>query len=219
MSQQGENEENSQLEHNVTPRNDKMSQQGITLCNTKEEQNVTASNNLMLQQDVTECCNKEGQNVETSSDKMLRKSKYNNLKLNNHNQSIYQSTPLEDELIDRLNRTRESVKKNIEYEALVFDSPNDKDRLDEIVEIMTETIELNKKPININGNQYPAELVKSRFLKLDKSDIDYVLFALSKNTTKINNIRAYLLSTLYNSKNTIDNYYTAEVKSDMYGGV
>jgi hypothetical protein len=97
------------------------------------------------------------------------------------------------------------------------DQHKDISRLDEIVGIMTETVVLNKNPIVINKNCIPAELVKSRFLKLGFEDISYVLDATSKNTTKIGNIRGYLISALYNSYTCKNNYINAKVMYDLYG--
>ena len=72
--------------------------------------------------------------------------------------------------------------------------------------------------VRIAGVDKPVAVVKSQFMKLDFSHIEYVLFALHRNTTKVGNIKAYLLTTLYNAPMTISNYYSAEVNHDMYGG-
>ena len=63
----------------------------------------------------------------------------------------------------------------------------------------------------------PQQVVKSRFLKLNSSHIEYVLDAMNKNPSDIRNIRAYLLTALYNASLTIDNYYSALVNHDFYG--
>ena len=119
---------------------------------------------------------------------------------------------------DMMDRYRECIKTNIDYETLISpEYKNDKDTVDEIVELMTEMAAINKHTVRINGNDIPSEIVKSRFMKLDFLDISYVLETMSKNNKKIYNIRAYLLTALYNSKNTINNYYGAEVRHDLYG--
>lgn len=74
------------------------------------------------------------------------------------------------------------------------------------------------KTIRISGDDKPREVVKSRFMKMDSTHLDYVLECFLNNTTEIRNIRQYLLATLYNATMTIDSYYTARVKHDMYGG-
>ena len=74
-----------------------------------------------------------------------------------------------------------------------------------------------KKYVRVNGEYLPHEVVKSRFLKLNSEHIDYVLDSLNKNTTKVRNIRSYIITALYNAPSTIYGYYTALVNHDMYG--
>ena len=111
---------------------------------------------------------------------------------------------------------REYIRENIGYEALLEESPGDRERVDELVELLTETICSQKEQIRIGGNDLPRESVKSRLLKLDREHIRFVLDCLERNTTRIRNIRQYLLTTLYNAPATIDNYYTALVNHDLH---
>ena len=119
-------------------------------------------------------------------------------------------------------RKRESYRalilENIEYDVLSQNVQLDKDRLDELVELMVDTVCSNREMIRIAGDDYPAEVVKSRFLKLDSSHIEYVLDRMRENTTYVRNIKKYLLAALYNAPATIDSYYTSLVSHDMYGG-
>ena len=112
----------------------------------------------------------------------------------------------------------EIIKDNIEYEHFIKHTDIDKDRLDEIVSIMLETVCTKRKTIRIAGDDYPAELVKSKFMKLNSSHIEFVFDCMKNNTTKIRNIKQYLKAVLFNAPNTIDSYYTALVNHDMYGG-
>ena len=112
----------------------------------------------------------------------------------------------------------EIIKDNIEYEHFIKHTDIDKDRLDEIVSIMLETVCTRRKTIRIAGDDYPAELVKSKFMKLNSSHIEFVFDCMKNNTTKIRNIKQYLKAVLFNAPNTIDSYYTALVNHDMYGG-
>ncbi len=112
---------------------------------------------------------------------------------------------------------REIIKDNIEYDILIGDPKMDKDRLNEIVEIMLETVCTARKRVRIAGDDYPAELVKSKFLKLNSSHIEFVLDCMRENTTKIRNIKQYLKAVLFNAPSTIDSYYTALVNHDLYG--
>ena len=113
---------------------------------------------------------------------------------------------------------REIIKDNIEYDILIQDPKMDKDRLNEIVDLMLETVCTARKTIRIAGDDYPAELVKSKFLKLNSSHIEFVLDCMRENTTKVRNIKQYLKAVLFNAPSTIDSYYTALVNHDLYGG-
>ena len=112
---------------------------------------------------------------------------------------------------------RELIKENIDYDVLLADMPYDHDRLEEILELLVETVCTTKKYIRVAGADYPAEAVRSRLLKLDSEHIRFVFNCLKENTTKIRNIKQYLLTTLYNAPSTIGNYYSALVQHDMYG--
>ena len=113
---------------------------------------------------------------------------------------------------------REIIKDNIEYDHLIQNCKIDKDRLDEIVALMLEAVCTARKTIRIAGDDYPAELVKSKFLKLNSSHIEFVLDCMRENTTKVRNIKQYLKAVLFNAPSTIDSYYTALVDHDMAGG-
>jgi len=112
---------------------------------------------------------------------------------------------------------REIIKENIDYEYLLADMPYDHDRLEEVLELIVETVCSTKKYIRVAGTDYPAEVVRSRLLKLDMEHIRFVFDCLKQNTTKIRNIKQYLLTTLYNAPTTIGNYYSALVQHDLYG--
>ena len=112
----------------------------------------------------------------------------------------------------------EIIKENISYDLLKQDMPYDCDRLDEIVDLILETVCTRRKTIRIAGDDYPAELVKAKFMKLDSEHIRFVLDCMQKNTTKIRNIKQYLRAVLFNAPSTIDNYYTSLVAHDMASG-
>ncbi len=110
---------------------------------------------------------------------------------------------------------REIIKENIEYDFMVPEYG--KERLDETVELMLEVV-LSKRPyIRIAGDDFPKEAVKSRFLKIKAGHLKYVFDCLDKSTVKVGNIKAYLLTALYNAPATMDSYYRAEVNHDLYG--
>ena len=113
---------------------------------------------------------------------------------------------------------REIIKDNIDYDILKQDMKFDSDRLDEIVDLMLETVCTARKRVRIAGDDYPAELVKSKFMKLDGEHIRFVLDCMRENTTKIRNIKQYLKAALFNAPSTIGNYYTSLVAHDMASG-
>lgn len=112
---------------------------------------------------------------------------------------------------------REIILDNIGYEYLIQDSHIDREQLDEIAELIVDTVCSTRKTIRIAGDDYPAEAVKARFLKLDSSHVQYVMDCMRENTTYVRNIKKYLLAALYNAPGTISNYYSSLVQHDMYG--
>ena len=122
------------------------------------------------------------------------------------------------EAADAYSVYEEIIKDNIEYDHFVRYGQVDKDRLDEIVSIILETVCSKRKAIRIAGDDYPAELVKSKFMKLDGEHIRFVLDCMRENTTKIRNIKQYLKAALFNAPSTIGNYYTSLVAHDMASG-
>ena len=113
---------------------------------------------------------------------------------------------------------REIIKDNIDYDILMEGSRTDRKRLDEILDIILETVCTSRKQIRIAGDDYPAELVKAKFMKLGSSHIEFVMDCMRENTTKIRNIKQYLRAVLFNAPSTIGNYYTALVAHDMASG-
>ena len=112
---------------------------------------------------------------------------------------------------------REIILDNIGYEYLIQDSHIDREQLDEIADLIVDTVCSARKTIRIAGDDFPAEVVKSRFMKLDSSHVQYVMDCMRENTTYVRNIKKYLLAALYNAPATIGNYYSALVQHDMYG--
>ena len=103
------------------------------------------------------------------------------------------------------------------YDILTQDEKLDRDRPDELVELMVDTVCSNREMIRVAGDDYPAEVVRSRFLKLNASHIEYVLDRMRENTTYVRNIKKYLLAALYNAPVTMDSYYTSLVSHGLYG--
>ena len=116
---------------------------------------------------------------------------------------------------EQMEEYRALIRDNIQYPLLAAQDPEDTDLLDEIVELMTETVCTRRKTTRVCGSDFPAEVVKSRLLKLDAEHIRFVLKCLRENTSKIKNIKQYLLATLYNAPVTISSYYGALVNHDL----
>lgn len=114
---------------------------------------------------------------------------------------------------------REIISENIGYEILREEYRYDQDTLDEILELMVDVVCTTKDMVRISGDNKPAEVVKNRFLKLDSEHIRFVLDSLRENTTKIRNIKQYLLATLYNAPMTISNHFRSLVSHDMANGL
>ena len=118
---------------------------------------------------------------------------------------------------DSYEEVKELVYENIEYEHFKqYGKIGMRERLDEIADIIIETLCSTKDTINIAGDDYPARLVKEKMLKITSSHIEYVFDCLDKNTTYVRNIKRYLLATLFNAPSTIDSYYAALVNHDLY---
>lgn len=136
----------------------------------------------------------------------------------NNSVSKYQSINLDGmDRMDERERYREFIRDNLEIDILSQDRRFDTERVNEMVEIMLDVICSTNPTIRINGEDMPQQVVKSRFLKLNSSHIEYVLQAMEECPSDIRNIRAYLLTTLYNASLTMDNYYSALVNHDLYG--
>ena len=179
--------------------------------------NPTLENPMQLNKDIqkTDLSKKEKSNTDLS---------------NNHSIPILSPNPSplreetaeperkETEAADAYSVYEEIIKDNIEYEHFIKHTGIDRERLDEIVSLILETVCTKRKTIRIAGDDYPAELVKAKFMKLNSSHIEFVFDCMKENTTKIRNIKQYLKAVLFNAPNTIDSYYTALVNHDMYGG-
>ena len=125
--------------------------------------------------------------------------------------------PVGEDVIERMETYRALIQENIDYEC--FLDRREKEDVDELIELMVEILMMpDDSVVRIGGADKPVSVVKSRFLKLTYSHIEDVLFSLHRNTSKVANIRAYLLTTLYNSSMTMNHYYQAEVNHDLYGG-
>ena len=173
------------------------------------------------------------QKVGASSDEMAEHTINHNIsnhQLNNPNQSILPAAENKPDGIDTIGHSeqvevstskgereayREVICQNIDYEALIANNQYGQQQIVELIDIMLDVICSTKQYIRVNGEEYPREVVKAQLLKLNSEHIEYVLTAMKRTPSDIRNIRAYLITALYNAPMTIDNYYTALVNHDM----
>ena len=141
----------------------------------------------------------------------------------NNNKMIYnytsdtESNPIisADTRYDVMREYEQIIKENIEFELLLDRNPYDRETLLGIVDLMLEIVLAKADEVVISCNRYPTELVKSKILKLNSAHIEYVLDCMRKNTTKVKNIKKYLLAALFNASTTMGSYYQAEVNHDF----
>lgn len=123
------------------------------------------------------------------------------------------------DMMDDVNAYMEIIKENIEYEHhMKYGEWQDKGLYEELYDVICEIVCVKRRTVKVNGEDYPYELVKSKFLKLNSSHLEYVISSMRETTTKITNIRAYMVTALYNAPNTMNHYYQQLVQHDMYGG-
>ena len=131
--------------------------------------------------------------------------------------SGFPETPVQKrtEAKESFERYRNLILENIDYDVLASNPRVDREQLDEIVELVQETVCSTRGQIRVAGNDYPAEVVRSKLLKLNSEHIRFVTDCLKQNTTRIRNIRQYLLAALFNAPSTMNSYYTALVAHDI----
>ena len=120
--------------------------------------------------------------------------------------------------VTEIEKYQELILENIEYDCLKQRYPLYLDDLNEIVELLVETVCARRKTTRISGADFPHEIVRSRFLKLDSSHIEFVMDCLQKNTTQVRNMKQYLLAVLFNAPTTMNNHFTSLVNHDMHAG-
>ena len=118
--------------------------------------------------------------------------------------------------VSEMESYRDLILDNIEYDHLCREFNTYREELDEIVELLVETVCAKRKTTRIAGSDFPHEVVRSRLLKLDSSHIEFVMDCMKQNTTEIRNMKQYLLAVLFNAPTTISNHYTTQVNHDMH---
>jgi len=202
----------------------------VRKSNFKKSENRTSSNSEIELAEVRKSNFKKFEN-QTSSNSEIELAEvreptpnYNNNNYTdlNYNNPIYLSKCEEgrcDDVMDGVNTYIDIIKENVEYEHYMKSGVyQDRGLFEELFELICEVVCVKRRSIKIGGEDYPYELVKAKFLKLNSSHLEYVIGCMKKNTSKISNIKAYMITTLYNAPSTINHYYQQEVQYDLYGG-
>ena len=135
----------------------------------------------------------------------------NLVKITNH------ITSMEPDLNDDYRAYYEILRENLDIDTMIERHPEYRDDLEGVFDLILETVLSTRKTIWIAKNEYPKDLVKSKFLKLNHMHLEYVIDCLKSNTTKITHIKNYMLAALFNAPSTMSSYYQAEVNHNMYG--
>ena len=205
--------------------------------NFKKQKNLTSGSKESELQEVKKSDLKRERKLTSESKEIVPQevndffSNYNNTNHNNFNYNdmnytnpINQSgneskTEKRIDLMDDVNAYIELIKENIEYEHhMKYDDWQNRALYEELFEVICEVVCVKRTTIRIAGEDYPYELVKSKFLKLNSGHLEYVIGCMHDTNTKISNIKAYMVTALYNAPSTMNHYYQQEVQHDMYGG-
>ncbi len=228
---QPENTRNMQKYENQTSRSMKSGFQEVLKSNFQKYENQTSGSMKTGFQEVPESDFRKYENRTSGSMKIetqeVPKSNCNNTDINKTDfsetdpiqsypsPSVGEVCPVGENVIEKMESYRMLIRDNIDYEC--FLDRKEREDVDELVELMVEILVMpDDSVVRIGGTDKPVSVVKSRFLKLDYSHIRYVLFSLYRNTSKVANIKAYLLTALYNSPMTMNHFYQAEVNHDLY---
>ena len=147
---------------------------------------------------------------------------YTNMKYTNPIYPIIQpndETEKETDGMKEMNLCMEQIRNNIDYEwHMKNDVLGKRELYDELYEVICEIVCIRRPSVRIGGDDYPYELVKSRFMKLTGEHLEYVIECMKETPTKITHIKSYMVTALYNAPTTINHYYQQEAQHDMYGG-
>ena len=205
--------------------------------NFKKSENRTSGSQKIKLQEVRKSNFRKSENQTSGSSEIEPQEvgesnpNYTNYNQTNHNYTeesyIYPINPseameTENNTIDVMDDAQayiELIKENISYEHhMKYDKYGQRELYDELFEVICEVVCVKRQTIRVAGEEYPYELVKSRFLKLNSGHLEYVIGCMKETTTKITNIKAYMVTALYNAPTTINHFYQQEVQHDMYGG-
>lgn len=204
-------------------RAEKQDLEAETLENTLNGENHNSRNVKITIQESAKSQFKNGENHHSRIVKLdipeYPKSQSNNTEYSdiehNENQSIDQS---EGDVMERKKHFRNMVQEQIYYQSLIQNPQYQKSEVDELVELIVEVLMLpDDRRLWIAGDEKPALLVKDRFRILTDAHLEYILDCMKKNTGNVQNVKNYLLTSLYNAPLTMEHYYRLAVNRDLYG--
>ena len=204
---------NFKKQKNLTSGSKKIELQEVKESDLKREKNLTSESNETEPQEVNDF-------VPNYNNTNYNNQSHNDINYTNPiNQSGSEDNPDRTDVMDDVNAYIELIKENIEYEHhMKYDDWQNKALYEELFEVICEVVCVKRTTIRIAGEDYPYEHVKSKFLKLNSGHLEYVIGCMHDTNTKITNIKAYMVTALYNAPSTINHYYQQEVQHDMYGG-
>ena len=204
---------NFKKQKNLTSGSKESELQGVKESDLKRERNLTSESKEIVPQEV----NDFSPNYNNTNHNNLSYNDMNYINPINHSGS--EGKQEKTDMMDDVNAYIELIKDNIEYEHhMKYDDWQNKALYEELFAVICEVVCVKRTTIRIAGEDYPYELVKSKFLKLDSGHLEYVIGCMHDTNTKITNIKAYMVTALYNAPSTINHYYQQEVQHNMYGG-
>ena len=204
---------NFKKQKNLTSGSKESELQGVKESDLKRERNLTSESKEIVPQEV----NDFSPNYNNTNHNNLSYNDMNYINPINHSGS--EGKQEKTDMMDDVNAYIELIKDNIEYEHhMKYDDWQNKALYEELFEVICEVVCVKRTTIRIAGEDYPYEPVKSKFLKLNSGHLEYVIGCMHDTNTKITNIKAYMVTALYNAPSTINHYYQQEVQHDMYGG-
>lgn len=204
---------NFKKQKNLTSGSKESELQGVKESDLKRERNLTSESKEIVPQEV----NDFSPNYNNTNHNNLSYNDMNYINPINHSGS--EGKQEKTDMMDDVNAYIELIKDNIEYEHhMKYDDWQNKALYEELFAVICEVVCVKRTTIRIAGEDYPYEFVKSKFLKLNSGHLEYVIGCMHDTNTKITNIKAYMVTALYNAPSTINHYYQQEVQHDMYGG-
>ena len=205
---------NFKKSENRTSGSQKTEPQEVRKSNFRKSENQTSGSSEIKPQEVGE----SNPNYTNYNQTDQNYTDMNNINPINQSESEQKKPDSLDGMED-VNAYIELIKENIEYEHhMKYADWQDKALYEELFEVICEIVCVKRTTVKVAGEDYPYELVKSKFLKLDSGHLEYVMGCMKNTTTKIANIKSYMVTALYNAPSTINHYYQQEVQHDMYGG-